>query len=477
MNPLAESLVARMHWVDWLVVALYAMLVPALGFKAARSSENADDYFLAGRRLTLPAFVMTLVTTWYGGILGVSEYSYTYGLANWFVFGLPYYVAALLFAVFLASRARQTNYYNLPDQLLAAYGPRVARAAALVVFVATLPAAYVLMLGVLVGMLFGWPLPVSVVLGTLLSMAYVYRGGFRAVLKTDFIQFALMFAGFIMLVVVLWLDAGPLWSLWDRLPATHTQITGGQAWGDIAVWYFIALATLIEPSFYQRCYAAQDHSTARRGILVSVCFWLVFDLLTTTTGLYAAALYANLDDPVSAFPRLAVDYLPVGLLGFFWITLFSVVMSTVESYMFVAAVTGGRDLWLNEARRNTEVGLRYSRHALWVVALFAVVLALYFQSVVGLWYMIGSVSTPALLLPVLTTFSSSHRFTKLAALLNIVLAGGAALAWELVRGAGHQTSVFAIPGIYVGLGISLLLWWFGRERGTLGKIAETEVGN
>ncbi len=476
MNPLAESLVARMHWVDWLVVAAYAIVVPALGFKVAKRSTDAADYLLAGRRLTLPAFVMTLVTTWYGGILGVSEYSYTYGLANWFVFGLPYYVAALLFAVFLASKARKTNYYNLPDQLLSAYGPKVARAGAFVVFVASLPAAYVLMLGVLVGMLFGWPLPVSVVLGTLLSVAYVYRGGFRAVLKTDFIQFSLMFAGFIVLVIVLWLDAGPLWSLWDRLPATHKQVTGGQAWGDIAVWYFIALATLIEPAFYQRCYAAQDHATARRGILVSVCFWLVFDLLTTTCGLYAAALYTHLDDPVSAFPRLAVDFLPAGLLGFFWITLFAVVMSTVESYMFVSAVTGGRDLWLNDSRRNTDVGLTYSRRALWVVALLAVVLALYFQSVVGLWYIVGSVSTPALLLPVLTTFSSRHRFKPSAALLNIVLAGGAALTWELVRGAGHTSSWFAVPGIYVGLGTSLLIWLLGREGGTLHRIAEREVG-
>lgn len=463
MGSLAESLAFRMHWADWLVVAAYAVVVPALGFKLARRSKDAEDYFLAGRRLTLPAFVMTLVTTWYGGILGVSEYSYRYGLANWFVFGLPYYVAALLFAVFLASKARQTNYFNLPDQLLTAYGPRVARVGAFVVFVATLPAAYVLMLGVLVGMLFGWPLPISTVLGTLLSVAYVYRGGFRAVLKTDFIQFTLMFAGFVALVVALWYQAGPLWSLWDRLPATHKQVTGGQGWGDIAVWYFIALATLIEPAFYQRCYAAKDRATARNGILVSVCFWLVFDLLTTTTGLYAAALYQKLPDPVSAFPQLAVDYLPAGLLGFFWITLFAVVMSTVESYMFVAAVTGGRDLWLGDARRNSEVGLTYARRAVWVVAVLAVVLALYFQSVVGLWYIVGSVSTPALLLPVLTTFSSRYRFKPSAALLNIVLAGGVALVWEILRGTGVENAWLSVPGIYVGLATSLVIWWFGRS--------------
>ena len=103
----------------------------------------------------------------------------------------------------------------------------------------------------------------------------------------------------------------------------------------------------------------------------------------------------------------------------------------------------------------------------------AVVLALYFQSVVGLWYIVGSVSTPALLLPVLTTFSRRHRFRPGAALLNIVVAGGVALFWELVRGAGNTTAWFAVPGIYLGLATSLVIWLCGRERqGALEKTKE-----
>jgi SSS family solute:Na+ symporter len=453
----------KMQWADWLIVAAYAIILPLLGYRVARRLGDSEDYLLAGRTLTLPAFVMTLVTTWYGGILGVGEYTYRYGIANWFVFGLPYYVAALLFAFFLASKAREKAYINLPDQLADVYGPRVARAGAFVVFVAALPAAYVLMLGVLVGILFGWSLTFSVILGTALSTVYVYSGGFRSVLKTDGIQFALMYTGFAVLVAVMWWREGSPLSLWPRLPASHTQITGGQGWDDILVWYFIALATLIEPAFYQRCYAARTGRIARRGILVSVGFWLLFDLLTTASGLYAAALYKNLADPVSSFPKLAADYLPAGLLGYFWITLFAVVMSTVESYMFLAAVTGGRDLWLGFRKRDAEAEVKYTKRALFPVALLAVVLALYFRSVVELWYIVGSVTTPALLLPVLTTFYDRHRFRPNAALLNIVLAGGVALSWELLRLGGYNSWVLAVPGIYVGLGVSLAIWLWGRQ--------------
>ena len=55
------------------LVILYAAAILALA--RGRPSGGGMDYLLAGRRLTLPAFVATLVTTWYGGILGVGEVS------------------------------------------------------------------------------------------------------------------------------------------------------------------------------------------------------------------------------------------------------------------------------------------------------------------------------------------------------------------------------------------------------------------
>ena len=69
---------------------------------------GAVEYLVAGRRLTLPAFVATLVSTWYGGILGVGEYAWRHGLSNWLVFGVPYYLyAARVRPVLAAPRAPQ----------------------------------------------------------------------------------------------------------------------------------------------------------------------------------------------------------------------------------------------------------------------------------------------------------------------------------------------------------------------------------
>ena len=172
-----------------------------------------------------------------------------------------------------------------------------------VLFVMTAPAAYVLMLGVLVQTATDWPLWIGVVLGTTLSVGYVFRGGLRAIVMTDKVQFVLMFAGFLVLVPACVLKYGGPGFLREALPPEHLMWDGGRGWQAIAVWYVIALATLVEPAFYQRCYAARDESTARAGIFVALLFWICFDVLTTTAGLYARAVLPDLAEPIAAFPR------------------------------------------------------------------------------------------------------------------------------------------------------------------------------
>src|SRR5262245_57580670 len=206
-----------------------------------------------GRTLALPAFVATLVSTWYGGVLGVGEYSYRYGISNWLVFGVPYYVGAALFAIFFARRARRARLYTVPDQLALAYGRGPGLLGAIVIQILSSPASYVLMLGTLLGMLLGWPPWVGIVVGTLFSTAYSLRGGLRSVVNAELLQFTLMFLGFLVALPLLVARFGGPSFLHANLPPTHFVWHGGNQPQYIFVWYFIALQTLVDPTFYQRC--------------------------------------------------------------------------------------------------------------------------------------------------------------------------------------------------------------------------------
>jgi SSS family solute:Na+ symporter len=455
-------------------VVAYAAFLLVASF-LFRRQDNAEEYLLAGRRVTLPVFVASLVSTWYGGILGVGEYTFKHGLSNWLVFGVPYYLAALVFALFLAPRARRTGNFTVPDQLLRAYGEKSALLGAVVVFVMTAPAAYVLQTGVLLSTSMGLPLEAGVIGGAAFSVVYLLRGGFRGDLFTDVVQFVLMFLGFGLLVGWCLVQAGGLGFLKAALPAEHFTWHGGRPAVYIAAWYFIALAALVEPAFYQRCYAAKDERTARNGILISILFWMAFDFLTTTAGLYARALVPNLEQPVAAFPALGQAVLPGMARGLLFVSMLAVIMSTVDSYLFIGGITLGRDIvWRLKGSSSEQAVNRYTRIAMIGTALLAVLIALYFRSVVDIWHDLGSVGTPVLLLPLGTSFFERLRPTARTALAMMAGGGVVALVWVVWPGLpfGGGTYPLGIEPIFPGLGISAALYFIGRAADRRSKLTK-----
>jgi SSS family solute:Na+ symporter len=462
--------------VDLALVLLYVAALAVLAVVRGREEGSAGrQYLLAGRTLTLPAFVATLVSTWYGGVLGVGEYSYRYGLSNWVALGGPYYVTGLLFAFVLARRARASALVTVPERLLRDHGPAVGTVGALVVFVNMLPAPYLLMLGALTERVFdldGWigagsGLAVGVALSAVFSMLVVFGGGFASVVRTNVLQFALMYGGFIVILPAA-LSAIGGFEAFGRLPERYLAWDGGLGVQAVAVWYFIALQALVEPTFYQRCYAARTPDTARRGVLVSVAFWIVFDALTTATGIAARVLLPDLANPVEAYPALADAVLPPVLRGLFYVGLIATVMSTVESYLFVAGTTLGFDVplawraWRRgraQAEREAEeerANRRLTRLGLVIATILSIALALLAESVVALWWGIGSIVTPALLLPLVGGFFPAVRAGRRATLAAIVLAPLVAVGWMVPGWLGAGQPPLGVQPIFPALAVSAL---------------------
>ncbi len=455
-----------------ILLGIYLAYLLGLGYGLfSRNRDSADEYLLMGRRLTLPAFVASTVSTWYGGILGVGEYSFRHGISNWLVFGLPYYLAAFLFAIFLAGRARQSGHYTIPDQLALAYGRPAAVSGAVLVFINAAPAAYILQVGVLAQYVFGIPLAVGVVAGAVFSVVYVYSGGLRGDVYSDIIQFILMFVGFAIMLIFLFFNFGGIGFLQSRLAPEFFSWKGDRPATYILAWYFIALSALVEPAFYQRCFAARDKQTARRGLLLSIPLWAVFDFMTTFSGMYARALLPELPDPMMSYPALGAMVLPGLFKAIFLVGLFATIMSTVDSYAFVSGTTIGKDILLRLSRRNPEgrtINL-YTRLGLIFSAAMAVLIALLLRSVIEIWYIFGTLSTGALLLPVSSSFTSNWRMSSRGAAIAIVASALAVIGW-FALGRFRDGYPGTIDPIYPGLGVSILIYIFDRIIGRKGRL-------
>ncbi len=415
--------------IDLILIVIYLVGILALGLKYSRRYRNdIDGYLLAGRRLSLPAFVATLVSTWYGGILGIGEFTYRYGLLNWFTQALPYYLFAILFGVFLAPKIQRSGLYTIPDQLYQRYGQPAGFLGSLFIFFLTNPAPHLLMVALLVSTIFGIPFWWAFLVGVFFSVVYAYFGGLKSVVVTDIVQFGLMFLGFTILVFKLVTTYGGYSFLKASLPGSHLTLSGGEHWQYILVWFFIAFWTFVDPGFYQRCYAARTPQTARRGVLISVVFWMLFDTLTTTSGLYARALLTEID-PLMAFPLLGELVLGDFWRGLFFIGMLATIMSTLDSISLLSAMTFGRDLiWRlrpdSEINRNTHIGFI-------ITLLIATVVILFIPSVVSIWYTLGTLFIPGLLIPIIGNFTSK-KFYSGVMFGGMLFSFGATLAWYLL---------------------------------------------
>ncbi|MBW2736213.1 MAG: sodium:solute symporter family protein [Deltaproteobacteria bacterium] len=450
--------VLELQAMDLTLVGLYLALIFWIGLRARRTATASDDFLLAGRGLTLPLFVGSLVSTWYGGLLGVTEIAFTDGVAAWLTQGGFWYAAYLVFALFLAGRLASSQHTTLPDQIGALHGEGARRLATLLNYLNVVPIAYVLSLGIIVQLFSGWSLTPSVLLATAIAAAYSVVGGFRAVVYTDLLQFALMCVVVAMVLAAAVFGLGDGAYLAQRLPATHLQFTGAVSGQELSTWGLIAFSTLVDPNFYHRCYAAESPAVARRGMLLAIGFWLLFDVCTVFGGLYARAALGPDADPQLAYPLMAWQLLPPGLRGLLIVGLLATAMSTVDSYCFIGAMTLSHDVWRRHIapESSEERVVMITRLGVFLTAALAAALALVFGgSFKSIWKTLGSLSTAAMLLPALLGLAGWRpRGAGLAGMLGGMVG---TLGWASLRGL-HVPWAMGVEPLLPGGALSLLAY-------------------
>jgi solute:Na+ symporter, SSS family len=445
-------------FLDISIFSIYIFILLILGWKARQKNPTQEAYLLSSRSLSLPALVATLVTTWYGGILGVGEFIYTQGISAWVVFGIPYYFFAILFALFVAPKIRRAKYISIPDLLYKNYGRLAGLIGSLFILFITSPAPYILITAILISYMLHVPLFISVLSATLFSIIYVFKGGFNSVVQTDKFQFLLMFGGFILLFVFLVAEYGNPLNQFAQLSLSQQSFSGGMSFQNIFVWFLIASWTFIDPGFHQRTAAAKNPATAKKAILVSVLFWFIFDMLTLWTGIYATTLLHNAD-PLMIYPLIAEHVLPPMLKSIFIIALLATAMSTIDSFSFLSAQTFGRDIiaFWNKKDSDQEVE-HYTQIGLGLTAIVALGLIWVFPSVVSLWYTLGSLFIPPLLIPVIGALYPKIKLPGNNIVVLMLSGFTTSLAWFIYGVFNSYSYPLGLEPFLPGIIINVILW-------------------
>lgn len=447
---------------DWciftviLLATVFAALYGHLRLKnrGQQTSMTPLDYLLMGRQLTLPLFVATLVATWYGGIFGISEITFNYGIYNFVTQGIFWYIAYLIFAFFISHKIARYQSMTLPDLTSQMFGPKSAKVAAFFTFLYITPVAYVLSLGMFLHMVFGMDILLGMICGTMLTCLYTAWGGFRSVVFSDLVQFFVMCSAVLLVVIFSVYNFGGLAFLKAHLPASHFSVTGGNSWLNTLVWGFIALATLIDPSFYQRCFAAKSPRVVKTGILISTFIWFCFDICTTTGALYARAVLPKAE-PGQAYFFYAIQLLPNGLRGFFVAGILAIILSTLNSFLFIASNTLSFDM-LRTRFQNVVLS---NRIAIFAVGAISILLAQFFdESFKRIWLVLGSYYSACLLVPILLGYIRPGRISDNLFVISSLTSAFVMTAWW--KFAPHGL----IEPFYIGLITSIIILLIGRSK-------------
>jgi SSS family solute:Na+ symporter len=416
--------------IDYSIILIFFLIVIFIGFYFGRKSNKTDDFQLGGRKVGLLLFIITNVSTWYGGILGVGEFTYSYGIISWVTQGLPYYIFAFLFAIFFAEKIHLAGLFTIPEKLKLEYGELTGKIGSVFVFFLVSPAPYFLMLSVIFQAIFGITNFWGLILAIIISVPYMISGGYKSDLYTDVFEFIIMFLGFILIFLFSYNALGDFTFLAENLPNDHLTLTGGVSPLFLIVWFTIALWTFADPGFHQRTTAAKSAKVAKWGIILSIPFWALFDFLTTSTGLYARAALPNIENPSFSYLFLAEQILSPGFKGLFYAALFATILSTTNSFVFLSGTTIGNDFFPKFKKWEYKI---LSRIGMIITSIFSFLIAYFISSVIEIWYTIGSIFIPGLILLVFGAYFQKLKISYKLSIIELIVGSLTSLIWFILQ--------------------------------------------
>ncbi len=404
-----------MHAIDYIIISIYLTGMVSVGLWFAKKHTDFDDFFLAGRSLTTPLLITTLISTYYGVdvLFGDSQLGFTDGVVAWFGYARPTYAFFLIAAFLLAQRLRKDDFKSLPDILDKYYGKNTRYVSAVTSFIYSLPALSLYGFGMLGDVILGWePIIGMLVLGGI-GLVYTLTGGFWAVVLTDSIQFVMMCLVLALAFPFAMNLIGGFDSMIEELPSSYFYTMG-----DLSIWLIIiyastGLAILVEPTFYQRIFAAKSYKNVRNALVIGIFIWGSYDWIITILAMAAktGTLMKIMGDPIidpgvapdAALLTIMVAALPVGALGLFMAGVLSTEMSTLDSYCLVAGGNVAYDIYKPAFKPDAtdDELIKTTRYGILLSWLLGFAMAVSFEQMLGLWVFMASILISSTMIPIL----------------------------------------------------------------------------
>ena len=316
---------------DFILIIVYFIILILIGYLSSRK-QNEEDFLIAERKLSAISTMATINASKTGSILMIFvALVYVWGFAAiWYFIGTVVGMLVFIpFALKLKENSKQ-RFYTLADYFKYNYGKKVALLASLMTIFITFGFLVMnLIAGTKIFVFFtDWPFGLCSCIMIFIVLIYVLMGGFKAVVRTDIIQYIIIIFLLILLTFILFNGSLIPVSEWNFFKMDISLIIGFFV---IGILYPFATADL-----WQRVYASKNKKTLKKGIILAALVYAGFAFLLGLVALTIKARFPEID------PDLALIYgfnhlLPRGLLGLSVVLLFAAIMSTIDTDIFTGS--------------------------------------------------------------------------------------------------------------------------------------------
>lgn len=450
-----------------LILALYTIILVFIAISSFRRVSTVADFFVARKGASTLAVTGSLVATILGGsaIIGAIDAGPEFGAASaWFMIVGALGLLALLP---LAKKAYAHGRYSLPDLIENFYGHGPRTVASIVIPVAWtgIVAAQIIAAAKLLQSFVAVDYFVATVVATIVFVGYTMAGGQYSILRTDFFQAVLIILGLVLLAIFAYVNGGS-----DFLAGStaHKSFPFNENFGPLTL--FLLLLTYgttftAGPDIFSRLFCARNSATAARSILFAAV------ILLPVAGIIGFLSYCGSGFAAEGGARImqiANQVLPAFLLPLIGISLLSVVLSSADTTLLSSSIILCELLKKRKGGgQGTVQSLALARGMIFVNGVFALVIALYFNDIIGTLLLALAVYAGAFTVPILwglLGFRSKSRYVTAA-----ITAGGIlALIGKL------SSTIAELPANAVLFGDVLLILAF-VVNGTLLYLGRTKA--
>lgn len=302
--------------IDWLIVLVYFVFVLGIGYALKKHMRTTTDFFMAGR--SMPAWVagLAFISANLGAqeVMGMAASGAKYGIATSHFYWIGAIPAMVFVGLFMMPFYYGSRAHSVPEYLRLRFDEKTRAFNAMTFAAMTVFSSGISMfamarliqdmhllesLGIGYAASFHWSIFIS---GTIV-LAYIFLGGLTSAIYNEVLQFFLIVAGFLPLVLLGLHSVGGWHGLKAKLPAVYMSSWHGMGTTDGNLlhveWFGLVMGLGFVLSFgywctdflvVQRAMSADSMVSARRVPLIAAVPKMLFPALVILPGLIAAAL-------------------------------------------------------------------------------------------------------------------------------------------------------------------------------------------